>query len=422
MRHLTLYATLLSAVFLLTACSTDYYDEEAYEEALRHQQRIDHIDISHDWCLTASYSVHVDAGSVAVGTRRVEIWTANPVSGSGAVVLASQELSDGDVADVPFVAPLSLTTFYAALLDADGRYTIDRFTADRPAVDFSSPLSTRVAVRDNLLGSQVFTYCFEDDYPLSEDYDYNDVVLRISREQVSDRQLLLNVTLAAVGTTDNVAAAMRLVGCNYDDIESVATENNETFNDGYTLAATSMISSDKLLLKGLKGEAVVNLFHDAYWAMGNGAVSETGMIDRILHNVTKTTSYTADLAEPRTITYIVTFRSPEKLKTLMLDRLDPFIIVNYNSVYFELHAVYACRGDQVLNKYELNKNVQALPWGFVIPEGAFRYPVEGQRLGSYTNGAAFGAYMREKHSFGEWASDHTKALDWYRYPTNSMVF
>ena len=39
MRHLTLYATLLSAVFLLTACSTDYYDEEAYEEALRHQQR-----------------------------------------------------------------------------------------------------------------------------------------------------------------------------------------------------------------------------------------------------------------------------------------------------------------------------------------------------------------------------------------------
>jgi len=30
--------------------------------------------------------------------------------------------------------------------------------------------------------------------------------------------------------------------------------------------------------------------------------------------------------------------------------------------------------------------------------------------------------MTEGHAFGEWASDHEKALDWYNYPTSNMVY
>ena len=48
--------------------------------------------------------------------------------------------------------------------------------------------------------------------------------------------------------------------------------------------------------------------------------------------------------------------------------------------------------------------------------------VDGVNIGFAKNGALFGAYMTEGHSFGEWAANHTTAIDWYDYPTGNQVF
>ena len=69
------------------------------------------------------------------------------------------------------------------------------------------------------------TYLFEEECPVPGDYDYNDVVLRISQEPVGNRQIDLHVTLSAVGGTKQMAGGIRLMGYNYNSVESITTDN-----------------------------------------------------------------------------------------------------------------------------------------------------------------------------------------------------
>ena len=80
--------------------------------------------------------------------------------------------------------------------------------------------------------AQTFAYLFEEEYPAPGDYDYNDIVLRISMELSGKREVRFNVRLAAVGGEKQMGAAIRLAGYKYDEIESVKTVDNASFNIG----------------------------------------------------------------------------------------------------------------------------------------------------------------------------------------------
>ena len=182
------------------------------------------------------------------------------------------------------------------------------------------------------------------------------------------------------------------------------------------------IDSRDLLIKGIDDAAVINLFEDAHWATGATRYASEGYIERYKYNVSKTTSSQYDMMSPRTISYVITFKNPSQLDYFTLDLLDPFIIVEYMGTYMEVHAVYRYRSNTALHEYVQPNVAVILPWALTVPDGSFRYPLDGVNIGFAKDGALFGAYMTGGHSFGEWASNRLQAIDWYYYPTANQVY
>ena len=407
-----------------TACSHNLYDEDKHEELVIKMQPVDTIDAYHNWQLAKSYTITFDASKTNVGSKSIQILSANPVAGHSANILGQHHFTDGEKRTITFTAPTNISEFYAALIDANEAYTIVQFTPDSRTVDFTNPIATKAIVNQRLLTLQSYCYCFEEEIPEPGDYDYNDIVLRISQERTAPKQITLNVTLAAVGTQRKIAAAIQLINFHYNDIDSVVTKDGTTFDDGYVKTFPKMIEGEELLLQGFKGEALINLFEDCHWATKEAIMGPTGMLERHHYNVSKNTStdLNFEIISPRTISYIITFKDAASLDRFSLASIDPFIITEYNGAFWETHANINRVGDQLLHRYTPSTNMKILPWALTIPNSGFRYPLEGVNMGFYKKGILFGAYMTKGHSFGEWASNRRIAQDWYEYPTNNQVF
>ena len=406
-------------------CVMHYKFTPNYEQdntIVENSQPVKGIDPSHTWTLTTTYYMTADIPKGMADARRLQVLSGNPVTGESANILGDYLVSAGERKYIAFAAPTVQDKFYAAIVDSNRCYTMVAFTPNERTIDFSQPLATRVQISDHLLGYQTFSYCYEDEMPEPGDYDYNDVVLRISQERTSTNQIMLNVTLAAVGSLSQIAAALRIVNYSYDEIESVTTIDGETFNDEYKKSTLPYIDSDELLIRGNNDEAVINLFEDAHWATGSAFYASEGYIPRYKYNVSKSTSEELEMVPPRTISYVITFKNSKQLDYFTLDMLDPFIIVAYNGAFMEVHAVYQYKSSTILHEYVQPSSAVILPWALVIPSGLFRYPLDGVNIGYAKDDALFGAYLTEGHSFGQWAASHTASQDWYNYPTGNMVY
>lgn len=414
---------LLVCGLMMMSCNKDMFNEEDYKQLVEAAQPVDVIDTSHTWELTKAYSLSVTLGAAYASMSRLQILSANPVAGQSAMLLGDYPLSGNDSEQVSFVAPCVTQTFYAALVDEEGRYTVTQFTPDDTSIDFTNPLAVGATVPQRLIVQQTFSYCFEDEMPKPNDYDYNDVVLRISQERTAQNQITLNVTLAAVGSLSQVAAAIRLVGYTFDQIESVTTIDDESFDTGYKKSTLPFIDSGDFLMSGIDNSAVINVFEDAHWATGVVAYTTEGYLPRYKYNVTKTTTEESDMMSPRTVSYVITFKSSvQNLNTFTLESIDPFVIIEYNGAFMENHAAFKYRTTSVLHEYTQPTSAVILPWALVVPSSSFRYPLDGIHIGYSKDGALFGAFMTLGHSFGEWASDRTASTDWYDYPTANMVY
>ena len=188
-------------------------------------------------------------------------------------------------------------------------------------------------------------------------------------------------------------------------------------------------------MKGRNQEAVLNLFCDAHWAMAFNINADYGLFTRKKYNVMDPYSdyYNTDVYQSRserTLSYVITFKKDNQLVINSLDNfcqetLDPFIITYYNGGNFETH-VEQFKAARVFANYSV-ASFKDLPWALMVPQGDFRYPQEGNEIGyrkKLESGvvAMMGAYATSGHSFGEWAEDHTRFLDWYLYPNTSMTY
>lgn len=407
---------------LCVACNKDMFDENDYKAIVEEAQPVSNIDAAHTWELASDHYITVETGNTLPGANRLRILSGNPAAGEGVTVLGDYIIEGGGRQYVAFTAPARLSKFYAALVDDEGNYTITGFTASERTISFDQPLAQKVQVASHLIGLQAYSYCFEDEMPQPGDYDYNDVVLRMSMERTALNQMTINVTVAAVGSESQVAAALRLVNYKYDDIESVTTADGVTFDTGYKKSSLPFIDSSDLLMRGIGGEAVINLFEDAHWATGAASYASEGYLQRVKYNVAKVTSEEHDMMSPRTISYVVTFKNPVLLNYFTLSAIDPFIIIEYMGALMENHALYSYRSATVLNEYVQPTSASILPWAVVVPTSAFRYPLDGVNIGFAKDGALFGAYMTTGHAFGEWAENHNNSTDWYLYPTGNMVY
>ena len=364
-----------------------------------------------------------DTGAI----KMVKILTANPRETGNAEVVGEAYATAGKKVTMAVTYSNRLTTLYAAAVDSSDYYTITRFQPDvSSAVNFSEASVVHEKM-PYVPQPQQYTYCYERQYDLAleYDFDYNDIVLRISQERTGEKEMRYHVQLAAVGLGIQMAAAINMLGFKYDDIESVKTVDSLSFNTTNGKDVPDQIltlSKNKdFFVRGRNNEAVLNLFVDSHWATGDLLEENYGIMERKLYNVSKTSGGDYQMMVPRTVTYIVKFKSADALNMASLDRLDPFMYYGYNGGIFEIH-IFPYRNNQTLNAYP-SSPIKTLPWALCIPSSTFRWPLEGINMGFIMKEShLFGAYATYGHSFGEWAMDRNRALDWYEYPTDNQVF
>ena len=414
---------------MLTSCGKDVYDEEKYNEILDEASPVDSVDAKHTWELTQDHIYEVEA-NVNVGARSFLILLDDPLTALNAEVVAQGEIEDGGRVITAATVPTRTSELYAALVDANGLYTVVSFSTETAVVDFSNvKAANKQKTLKAQLAQQKLVYGFEEEMPEPGDYDYNDVVLRLSREVVDSRHLKIDVELAAVGGSKQLAAGLRLVGYQAEDIDSVTIESGNSFDMGgyyhdmpMEKTASSLFPSSSLLQAGRNGEAFLYLFEDAHWAMGENLNVVNQIYQRKKYNVSKSYSNDMMILPTRTETYHVYFKKGQNITGFTPGMFDPFVLSPSHGFVWEQHCFRDSEA-QVTREYTLSgTKTKHLPWALMIPYASFRYPLEGINIGFSKDGVLFGAYMTRGCSFGEWAMDRTKCLDWYTNPTHNQVF
>lgn len=425
-----------------SSCNRNVFDEDTYKEIADTLSPVDSVDPNHTWVLSTQKTLimNINAG---VGAKKLMILTDDPATTSSAKIISQRDVEENDQFSTTISYPKLLSTLYAALIDSEGSYTVTKIKPSSDnRVDFSSPTykSKKVDYTPQL---QYYTYCFESEYPEFGDYDYNDLILRIALEHSAPKEMRIHVQIAALGCNRPLTGEIRFPTENKDeehglitmkDIDSVYTVDGKSFNvnmHGETITKQNMniLKNTDLLLEGLNGEPILNLFVDAHWAMGDMRENEYGVYDRKYYNVsqssgTSSSGATYQVTVPREVVYVLKLKEDLPLNYLTLDNIDPFIQEKYSANTYEVHT-YPYKSVMALNKYQY-VDTKNLPWSLVVPSGTFNHPLEGVKIGfkKKENGYVmlFGAYPTRGHAFGEWAENRNKSTDWYHYPEISDVF
>ena len=357
---------------ILTSCHKDVFDEDDYDKILDEASPVDSVDAKHTWELTQD-RIYVVEADVNVGAKSVLILPDNPLTALNAEVMAESAIEDGGRVMMAATVPTRYSELYAALVDANGRYTVVSFPVEATVVNFSNLKSTnkQQSLKARIV-QQKLVYCFEEEMPEPGDYDYNDVILRLSREVVDSRHLKIEVELVAVGGSKQLAAGLRLVGYKAEDIDSVTIEGGGSFDLGghkYNIPLEKMASplfeSSSLLQSGRNGEAFLYLFEDAHWAMGEDLDVTNQIFRRKKYNVSKLYGDNYMILPTRTEIYHVYFKKGQNINGFTPGMFDPFVLSPYYGTIWELHC-YRDREAQVTREYTLTKS-KKLPWALMIP-------------------------------------------------------
>ena len=423
-RNHTIFLLIAAALGLsLESCNKEMFNQQVYDTIITQQFPIDPIDDTHNWELSTRRSIVIKANANMENMEKVMVLSKNPLTSSDAQIMAEAEATtEGGLHTLLFAAPSSQTSFYAAVKTTDKQYAVVPFTTSNSQVSFEDK-TTGTLTSD--LDYYSFTYCFEENFPEPGDYDFNDCVMRMSvMPGTKKNQVKLIVTLAAAGAKRQIAAAVRLKGCNADDIESVEIEEGKAFDDGYPLTLRSIPDGSTFQRGRDEKQPVIRLFEDAMWCLIREQASDNGVLNRYYVNVSRAESETYKRVDPVKRTYIINFKESSSaasmLQNILTDNLDPFIVTPYNNNYWETHT-YQDRLAQVLYEYHDQTSIH-ITWALGVPSGTFRWPLEAKLIGSYKDGVLTGAYRKDGHSFGEWAAKKENSRDWFLYPTTSEVY
>lgn len=411
----------VSIILGMTACEKNVYDEKRHEELIHYNSSVDSVDQQHMWQLSQTQILRYQV-PVGASYKQLRVYTANPLSDLKAEVMSQIYVSEGQSGSLSINVPYQQTTLYAALVDENENLTVTSFPSSQVFIDFTNATTGKAA---DSFKPQTYTYLFEENYPEPGDYDYNDLVLRVSQQRTGEKQITINVTISAVGASKMIASCIRLVGYRFQDIDSVYTTTGKSFNDGINTQMLYFHKETDFLIEGKNHEAVLNLFCDAHWAMAFNMSADYGLFQRKKYNVSTSTSDDYQLRATRTLSYVINFKDGSLLNNFTLDTLDPFIITDYNGGVWETHTEQF-KSAQVLHEYFV-PSFKDLPWALMVPQADFLYPLEGYEIGyrkKTESGkvAMFGAYATIGHSFGEWAENHKGFLDWYLFPDTKYTF
>lgn len=404
----------------VSSCKKDLFDQEMLKKALEITFHNDKVDPNHTWSLIEEKTINVTANVPNVS--RIEILSANPYVDTKVEILASLDVAEGDQVTMNYTVPKANSKICVAAVTTNSEYKVVEVAKGASSVDFStSNIQDTGTFTYPTLQEVYYCYCISFPQP-STTWGYNDLVMSISKELINNMRLRVNVTLAALGNTSQMAGALRLDGINYEDVQSVNIVNVNTFNKS-TNTSRTIIKDESLLLRGQDGSAVINLFDDAHMAF-SVTENEDGTITRYAVNVSHTQDNSHIEATPVTVSYDITFKRDNLAQYFSYAQMDPFVLYAYNRNIWEIHK-YAYWKKETLYSYfsgSASSYDVGFSWVLEIPYKWFRYPLSGNAMGSYKNGVLYGAYQQPYHSFGEWGSDMTSATDWYLYPSSKMVY
>lgn len=419
------YFFLCLAVFALslTSCNKELFDQEQYDELVDNQFMIDNADPNHDWCLTKNDTLLIKAPDADI--YRVQVLTADPYLVQGSEIAADGVCYNAE-AQLTYTVPDVTTMLYLAALDVNGNYL--------GVAPFTYGSKSLVVTKASLIKSnviyppvpQTFTYLYESTFPIPDDFDYNDLVLRISKSYTTlSTQVDLKVAVVAAGTANPFAAAIYLGGVNYDDVMSVEILDGDPMDEGYSFQR-SLITQSGTLIKGRNGEAVIRLFEHVHWVF-NKQLTDMGAIEGIKYNTShEVKEHVSAEIEPVVRTFRITCKTREVARSITFDRIDPFLVCNtkYDQVMdagiWEIHT-YQYKFTGILRDCFTDKNAydNHVSWALVIPKGDFRYPLEGVSMCTYQKeiDATFGPY----EGFANWLKSHLTNHDWYLHVTREQL-
>lgn len=419
---LRLLTTLLLLSCMLGACKKDMFNADTAQKIMDLSFHNDSVDKRHDWSLINDWTIRVKAN--VKGVRRIELLSGNPYTDNKTELLANTPVVKDNTAVMCCSMPKIADSLYVAAVDSTEHYYVMAVDAYQYDVDFSN-LNTVNSGTLKDIGQQEVYYCFCASYPEpSQTWGFNDCVMRIAKELRDSRTLRITVTVAAVGTTNQIAAALRLSGVKYEQVEKIEPVGGKNFKQAESLPRY-FIEDEDVLLKGQDGSAVINMFDDAHATFYNKTNTQ-GVIPRNCYNVSHSNDASQgyyEFSEP-SVSYDVTFKTDGIADGLTFSSFDPFILVNYAGTTWEVHK-YAYKFNETLKSYYSGQPLaydNGYAWALEIPYSWFRYPLIEYSMGSYKKGALYGAYQTFDHSFGEWGTNKDTALDWYLYPNTSMVY
>ena len=419
------YFFLCLAVFALslTSCNKELFDQEQYDELVDNQFMIDNADPNHDWCLTKNDTLLIKAPDADI--YRVQVLTADPYLVQGSEIAADGVCYNAE-AQLTYTVPDVTTMLYLAALDVNGNYLgVAPFTYGSKSL----VVTKASLVKSNVIYPpvpQTFTYLYESTFPIPDDFDYNDLVLRISKSYTTlSTQVDLKVAVEAAGTANPFAAAIYLGGVNYDDVMSVEILDGDPMDEGYSFQR-SLITQSGTLIKGRNGEAVIRLFEHVHWVF-NKQLTDMGAIEGIKYNTShEVKEHVSAEIDPVVRTFRITCKTREVARSITFDRIDPFLVCNtkYDQVMdagiWEIHT-YQYKFTGILRDCFTDKNAydNHVSWALVIPKGDFRYPLEGVSMCTYQKeiDATFGPY----EGFANWLKSHLTNHDWYLHVTREQL-
>lgn len=412
-KHVLLALAAFMVMSLGSCKEKELFNKEIYDEMVDFKFMVDNMDRSHDWQLIKNGSVKVKTPD---NVSRLQVLTADPYSSPKAEIAAEVGDVDGQ-ATMNYCIPIITDMLYLAALASDGTYLgVVPFQYGTREIDLRG-VTLQNSGQLRTITPQTFSYLYEANFPEPDDFDYNDLVLRISKHYTSDpTQVLLTVKVEAVGIQKQVAAAVQLAGFKYEDVASVSILGGDIMDKDYPLPRR-YINSDLQLMRGRGGQAVISLFEDAHWVMKKEKESDGSIFRRVLNTSKIETEYYSSFADPVTATFCISFKSEELAQKLTFDKIDPFVVEEYKGGLWEVHT-YPHKFDEVLKdiyRGHASSYDNHVSWCLTVPEGDFRYPVENMSLGTYSSetGAVFGPYG----NFARWMQDHTSYQDWYLNPT-----
>lgn len=410
----------------LSCGKDDLFNKELYRYFVQTTYPVDTLESDHPWTLLRRYWVNVTADINYSGIRELRLYDDDPTLGDATQLLAESDIVSGQTVTLSYDLPqTSHGTMYAAVVTRDGPTYYTPFTIGQDSVNFTGRQAKRLSTMP-VTSQQTFTYLFESSFPVPDDFDYNDVVLRISRYAPRSNNLQITVTLAAAGCKKQVAAAIRLPGVSYEQVNYVNVLEGTPFDKDFPYTYTKL-DVEGNLARGRNGEAVIRLFEDAHWSLKSELDEMGAVYYQPFNTATPSAEGTPDTlttVPQKTRTFNIFLRDGANADSLRLADLDPFIIESSQAIHFEVHT-YKHKFQEVIWQY-MGEDKTAyddyLAWALLIPDGQFRYPIEEIPLGTFRNGELYGAYGLLNHSFGQWARNYRKAYDWWLYPNEALVY